>query len=283
MSDSAPLPPASARTTIIRPPRRWAAFEPGELWAYRDLLVILSGRNLKLRYKQTALGVVWVVLQPLIAALIFTVIFGAFAQLPTDGSPYLLFAFSGTLIWNLVSNSLSRAGTSLVGDTNLISKVYFPRMIIPMAAIAAVIVDFLIGLAVLGVLLVLFQQPLTPALLTVPVFVALALILALGLSLLISALNVFYRDFAYILPFLLQVWMYASPVAYSASLVPEQWQTLYSLNPMVGIILGFRWAVLGDTAFPAFPLLVSVVAAIALLVIGGLVFQRVEQSFADVI
>lgn len=283
MSDATPSQSTEVRTTVIRPPSRWAAFEPGELWAYRDLLIILSGRNLKLRYKQTALGVIWVVLQPLIAALIFAVIFGGFAQLPTDGSPYLLFAFAGTLIWGLVSNSLSRAGTSLVGDVNLISKVYFPRMIIPMSAIAAVIVDFLIGLIVMGVLLVLYQQPLTPALLTLPLFIVLALVLALGLSLLISALNVYYRDFAYILPFFLQVWMYASPVAYSASIVPEQWQTLYALNPMVGIILGFRWALLGEIPFPAFPLLISVIASIAFLVIGGLVFQRVEQSFADVI
>jgi lipopolysaccharide transport system permease protein len=278
---STPLP--AARTTVIRPPTRWAAFELAELWAYRDLLVILTERNLKLRYKQTALGVIWVILQPLIAALIFAVIFGVFAQLPTDGSPYLLFAFAGTLVWNLVSNSVNRAGNSLVGDVNLISKVYFPRMIIPMSAIAAVIVDFLIGLVVMGVLLLLYQQPLTPALVTLPLFIVLALALALGASLLISALNVYYRDFSYILPFALQVWMYASPVAYSASIVPEQFQTLYALNPMVGIILGFRWALLGEIAFPALALLFSVIGSVALLVIGALVFQRVQQSFADVI
>jgi lipopolysaccharide transport system permease protein len=278
---STPLP--AARTTVIRPPTRWAAFELAELWAYRDLLVILTERNLKLRYKQTALGVIWVILQPLIAALIFAVIFGVFAQLPTDGSPYLLFAFAGTLVWNLVSNSVNRAGNSLVGDVNLISKVYFPRMIIPMSAIAAVIVDFLIGLVVMGVLLLLYQQPLTPALVTLPLFIVLALALALGASLLISALNVYYRDFSYILPFALQVWMYASPVAYSASIVPEQFQTLYALNPMVGIILGFRWALLGEIAFPALALLFSVIGSVALLIIGALVFQRVQQSFADVI
>ncbi|HYO87967.1 MAG TPA: ABC transporter permease, partial [Candidatus Limnocylindrales bacterium] len=277
MSDMPVVPTAPPRTTIIRPPSRWGAFELGELWAYRDLLAILSERNLKLRYKQTALGVIWVVLQPLIAALIFAVIFGGFAQLPTDGSPYLLFAFAGTLIWNLVSNSISRAGNSLVGDVNLISKVYFPRMIIPAASIIAVVVDFLIGLVVLAVLLIVYGQPITPALLTLPLIVAVALVLALGTSLLISALNVYYRDFSYILPFLLQVWMYASPVAYSASIVPDQWQTLYALNPMVGVILGFRWAVLGEIAFPAFPLLVSIIAAVAFLIIGALVFQRVQQ------
>jgi lipopolysaccharide transport system permease protein len=285
MTETTSTPSAAppGRITFIRPPNRWAAFEPGELWAYRDLLVILSGRNLKLRYKQTALGVIWVVLQPLIASLIFAVIFGGFAQLPTDGSPYLLFAFAGTLAWNLVSNSISRAGTSLVGDANLISKVYFPRMIIPMAAIAAVIVDFLIGLVVMAVLLVLYQQPLTPALLTLPFFIVLALVLSLGLSLLISALNVYYRDFSYVLPFFLQVWMYASPVAYSASIVPEALQPLYALNPMVGVILGFRWALLGEIAFPVFPLLVSVIFSVFFLIVGGLVFQRVQQSFADVI
>jgi lipopolysaccharide transport system permease protein len=283
MSETPSTPLPAARTTVIRPPTRWAAFELAELWAYRDLLVILTERNLKLRYKQTALGVIWVILQPLIAALIFAVIFGVFAQLPTDGSPYLLFAFAGTLVWNLVSNSVNRAGNSLVGDVNLISKVYFPRMIIPMSAIAAVIVDFLIGLVVMGVLLLLYQQPLTPALVTLPLFIVLALALALGASLLISALNVYYRDFSYILPFALQVWMYASPVAYSASIVPEQFQTLYALNPMVGIILGFRWALLGEIAFPALALLFSVIGSVALLVIGALVFQRVQQSFADVI
>ena len=283
MIESSPPTPPEPRVTFIRPPNRWAAFEMGELWAYRDLLLILTGRNLKLRYKQTALGVIWVVLQPLIASLIFAVVFGGFAQLPTDGSPYLLFAFAGTIAWNLVSNSITRAGNSLVGDSNLISKVYFPRMIIPMASIAAVVVDFLISLVVMGILLVLYRQPLTPALFTLPFFVLLALILSLGLSLLISALNVYYRDFSYILPFAMQVWMYASPVAYSASIVPEQWQALYSLNPMVGIILGFRWALLGEIAFPTFPLLVSVIASIAFLLIGALVFQRVQQSFADVI
>ncbi len=271
------------RTTIIRPPTRWAAFDLRELWAYRDLLSILTERNLKLRYKQTALGVVWVVLQPLIAALIFAVIFGGFADLPTDGSPYLLFAFAGTIAWNLFSNSITRAGNSLVGDANLISKVYFPRMIIPMASIAAVVVDFFIGLAVMGVLLVLYQQPLTPAILALPLMILLALMLSLGLSLLISALNVYYRDFTYVLPFVMQVWMYASPVAYSASIVPEQLQPLYALNPMVGVILGFRWSLLGEIPFPTFPLLISVIAAVAFLIIGALVFQRVQQSFADVI
>jgi lipopolysaccharide transport system permease protein len=283
MSQSTPTPLPAARTTVIRPPTRWAAFDLAELWAYRDLLVILTERNLKLRYKQTALGVTWVILQPLIAALIFAVIFGVFAQLPTDGSPYLLFAFAGTIAWNLVSNAVNRAGNSLVGDSNLISKVFFPRMIIPMSAIAAVVVDFLIGLAVMGVLLLLYQQPLTPALLALPLFILLALVLSLGMSLLISALNVYYRDFMYILPFALQVWMYASPVAYSASIVPEALQPIYALNPMVGVILGFRWALLGEIAFPALALLFSVVGSVALLVIGALVFQRVQQSFADVI
>jgi lipopolysaccharide transport system permease protein len=283
MSQSTPTPLPAARTTVIRPPTRWAAFDLAELWAYRDLLVILTERNLKLRYKQTALGVIWVILQPLIAALIFAVIFGVFAQLPTDGSPYLLFAFAGTIAWNLVSNAVNRAGNSLVGDSNLISKVFFPRMIIPMSAIAAVVVDFLIGLAVMGVLLLLYQQPLTPALLALPLFILLALVLSLGMSLLISALNVYYRDFMYILPFALQVWMYASPVAYSASIVPEALQPIYALNPMVGVILGFRWALLGEIAFPALALLFSVVGSVALLVIGALVFQRVQQSFADVI
>lgn len=280
MSD---LSSATPRITVIRPPSRWAAFDLRELWAYRDLLIILTERNLKLRYKQTALGVIWVILQPLIAALIFAVIFGGFARLPTDGSPYLLFAFAGTLIWNLVANSLTRAGNSLVGDTNLISKVYFPRMIIPLASIAAVIIDFLIGLAVLAVMLVAYQQPFTLNLLALPLIIALALALAFGFSLLISALNVYYRDFTYVLPFAVQVWLYASPVAYSVSIVPEALLPLYSLNPMVGIILGFRWAILGDIAFPALPLLISLILSAAMVVVGALVFQRVQQSFADVI
>ncbi len=280
MSD---LSSATPRITVIRPPSRWAAFDLAELWAYRDLLIILTGRNLKLRYKQTALGVIWVILQPLIAALIFAVIFGGFARLPTDGSPYLLFAFAGTLIWNLVANSLTRAGNSLVGDTNLISKVYFPRMIIPLASIAAVVIDFLIGLAVLAVMLVVYQQPLTLNLLALPLIIVLALALAFGFSLLISALNVYYRDFTYVLPFAVQVWLYASPVAYSVSIVPEALLPLYSLNPMVGIILGFRWAILGDIAFPGPPLLISLIVSAAMVVLGALVFQRVQQSFADVI
>lgn len=253
------------------------------LWTYRDLLYILAMRDVKLRYKQTALGIIWVILQPLVAALIFAVIFGRFANLPSSGVPYLPFVFAGMLPWNLFSGALQRAGNSLISDSRLISKVYFPRMTIPVASSAAVLIDFAVGLVVMLALIALYGIPLTANLLLLPVLLLLTLLISVGVSLFFSALNVYYRDFMYALPFLVQVWMYATPVVYSIDLIPPVVRNFYALNPMVGVIDGFRWALLGLGDFPLASVLLSLVIGVIVFVSGALVFQRVERNFADVI
>jgi lipopolysaccharide transport system permease protein len=284
MTDQA-IQTESKASRIIRivPARGWATLELGELWAFRDLLLILTMRDIKLRYKQTALGVIWVILQPLIAALIFAVIFGRLAELPSAGAPYLLFVFAGLLPWNLFAGALQRAGNSLVSDSRLISKVYFPRMSIPIASSAAVLVDFVVALVVMFGLIAFYGYTLTPNLLALPFFMLLALLISVGISLFFSALNVYYRDFMYALPFLIQVWMYASPVVYSADLIPAPFLPLYALNPMVGVIDGFRWSLLGLGTFPTVSVLISLVIGVVVFAAGAMVFQRVERSFADVI
>jgi lipopolysaccharide transport system permease protein len=254
-----------------------------ELWAYRDLYFILSGRDVKLRYKQTALGVAWVVLQPVLTALIFTAIFGRVAHLPSDGVPYTLFVFVGLLPWTLFAASLQRAGNSLVSNANLISKVYFPRMIVPLAANGAVLVDFAVSLGVLAIMMAVYRVAPTWNLLALPFFLLLTLAAAIGMSLFFSALNVYYRDFAFALPFIIQIWTYVSPVAYATSLVPARWRPLFWLNPAVGFIEGFRWSLLGTGTFNLQLTLISAASATLFLVIGMWVFRRVERRFADVI
>ncbi len=288
-AQSAPLPPAPASqsprrpTVVVQPTRGFGTFNLRELWAFRDLLVILAERDVKLRYKQTALGVIWVILQPLIAALIFAVIFGGFAKLPSDGSPYALFVFCGLLPWNLFAGALQRAGNSLVGGSGLISKVYFPRVIIPLASSGAVLIDFAVSLVVLIVLMLVYQVVPTWRLVTLPFFLVLTVVAATGFSLWFSGLNVYYRDFSYALPFVLQVWLYASPVAYATSIVPEQWRWLFSLNPAVAFIEGFRWAILGKSALTVEMLVTSSLIALAVLIGGMFVFRRIERGFADVL
>lgn len=255
----------------------------GTLWRYRDLLYILAMRDVKLRYKQTALGIIWVVLQPLVAALIFAIIFGRFANLPSSGVPYLPFVFAGMLPWNLFSGALQRAGNSLISDSRLISKVYFPRMAIPVASSAAVLIDFAVALAVMFGLLLFYGIPLTANLLALPLLLLLTLLISVGVSLFLSALNVYYRDFMYALPFVVQVWMYATPVVYSIDLIPEALRGIYALNPLVGVIDGFRWALLGLGDFPLMSLFLSLVIGMILFIGGAFVFQRVERNFADVI
>lgn len=269
--------------TRIQASKGWTGLSLRELWPYRDLFWILALRDVKLRYKQTALGITWVVLQPILTSGIFAVVFGLLADLPSDDSPYLLFAYAGTLPWILFSQSLSRAGGSLVGAREMISKVYFPRMILPIASTFSVLVDFLVGLVSISVLFLIYQVPLTWNLLAIPLFVLVNMIIAIGVSFWVSAFSVHYRDFIYVLPFLTQAWMYASPVAYSSSIVPEQWRTLYALNPMVGIIDGFRWALLGQGNFSWLSIGISLGIGFLIFVVGAFVFQRIERSFADVI
>ncbi len=268
----------------IAPPSGWWNVDFRELWAFRDLFGILVLRDIKLRYRQTALGVSWVILQPLLTSFIFAVIFGSLAKLPSDGTPYMLFVFSGMLPWTLFAQGLQRAGNSMVADARLISKIYFPRLIIPVASASAVLIDFAVSCCVMVLLLLLYGF--TPSLTWFAVLplTAITLLIAIGASLLFSALNVYYRDFMYALPFVVQTWMYASPLVYSASLVPEgNARIVYGLNPMAGVIDGFRWALLGHRDFPAIGLATSVLGAVAITLFGLWVFQRVERNFADVI
>jgi len=253
-----------------------------ELWKYRDLFRTLAERDIRLRYRQTALGVVWVILQPLAASLIFAVIFGAFARLPSEGTPYVAFVFAGLLPWGLFAGGVQRAGNSLVANSGLVTKIYFPRSIIPLASVAAVLVDFAVAAAVMLGLLFYFGIPLTWAVFAVPPLISLTLVTTTAMSLLFSSLTVYYRDFSYALPFVLQVWMFATPVVYGSGLIPGQWQVLYGLNPMVGVVDGFRWALLGGPA-PLEHLVEATAVSFALLLIGATVFKRIERSFADVI
>jgi lipopolysaccharide transport system permease protein len=269
--------------TRIQKSSGWSAINLAELWTFRDLFLILANRDIKLRYKQTFLGVTWVILQPLLTSGIFAIVFGTLANLPSEGTPYFVFAFAGSLPWNLFSQSMQRAGGSLVAGRAMIEKVYFPRMLLPIASSVAVLVDFFVGLGIMLVLLLIYQIPLTINLLVLPILILINLMIAIGVSLWVSAFSVHYRDFIYALPFLVSAWMYASPIAYSATLIPEQWRVLYSLNPMVGVIDGFRWALLGQNTFPGTAILVALIVGVVVFISGAFVFRRIERSFADVI
>ncbi len=230
---------------VIRPERSWRQIELVDLWRYRELLYFLAWRDIKVRYKQTVLGVVWVVLQPILTMLIFSLIFGRIAGLPSEGIPYPVFVFAGLVPWQLFAYALTQSSTSLVVDQHLITKIFFPRLIIPIASVMAGLLDFFISMVVLLGLLLFFRIPLTPRLFTLPLFSLLALMAAISVGLWLSALNVQYRDVRYALPFLTMFWMYITPIAYSSELIPAPWRLLYSLNPMVGVVDGFRWAIIG--------------------------------------
>jgi len=267
----------------IRPSHGWVIPELRDLWEYRELLYFLVWRDVKVRYKQTALGVAWVVLQPLATTLMFTVIFGNLAKIPSENMPYAVFSLAGLVPWNVFAGALSRGGVSLVGSAHLISKVYFPRLVIPVASVLGGLVDLAIVFALLLGLMLFFGIVPTAAIVTLPLFLLLALATALGVSLWLAALNVQYRDVGYLIPFLAQLWMYATPVVYPASMIPEQWRILYGLNPMTGVVEGFRWALFGTGQAPGLMLAVSVLTVLVLLVSGAFFFQRMEETFADVV
>jgi lipopolysaccharide transport system permease protein len=278
VSSFSPLP-----TVTIQPSQGWASLNLADLWEYRELLYFLVWRDLKVRYKQTALGVTWVVIQPLVATLIFTVIFGNLAQMPSNGLPYPVFSLAALLPWNYFASALSRAGTSLVHNSHVITKVYFPRLIIPLASVFSMLLDSAIAFLVLLALMLFYQVWPSWAILTLPLFVLLAVGSALGVSLWLAALNVQYRDVNHLIPFLVQVWMYATPVIYPLSLIPERWRLLYSLNPMASVVEGFRWALTGQGEPPGSLLLVSTAVVVLLLVSGAFFFRRTEQTFADIV
>jgi lipopolysaccharide transport system permease protein len=275
--------PGNYSHIAIEPPKGWAPLALGELWKFRELLFFLTWRDIKVRYKQTALGASWAILQPVLTMIIFSIIFGGLAKLPSEGIPYPIFTFTALLPWQLFAFALSQSSNSLVGSQNLISKVYFPRLVVPFSSVLAGVVDFAIAFVVLVGLLFYYGIGLTPTILLLPVFLLLALISALAVGLWLSALNVKYRDIRYVVPFLTQFWMYATPIAYSSSLIPEKWRWLYSLNPMTGVVEGFRWAILGKSSLDVFSLSISAFMVIVLLIGGLYYFKRMETSFADII
>lgn len=267
----------------IEASRGFVSLRLGELWAYRELLYFLTWRDLKVRYKQTALGVGWAIIQPLFTMLIFSLFFGRLAKMPSDGVPYPLFALAALVPWTLFSYGLGQASNSVVESANLIRKVYFPRLAIPLATVLSAVVDFC--LAFLLLVAMMLYHGLTPTIhaLWLPLLVLLTLMTALGVALWMSALNVQYRDVRYVIPFLTQLWMFATPIAYPSSLLSDPWRAVYGLNPMAGVVEGFRWALLGTNTAPGPMILVSAVASSALLISGAYYFRRMESSFADIV
>lgn len=268
--------------THIQPSRGWAPLNFRNLWEYRELLYFLTWRDIKVRYKQTAVGAGWAIIQPLMTMVAFTLFFGQLAKMPSDGVPYAVFSFAGLLPWGFFANSVSQASNSLVGNAPLLSKVYFPRLVVPIASVLAGLVDFAIAFVVMLALMAYFRVWPTPAIVLLPLLLLLALCTALGVGLWLSALNVEYRDVRHAVPFLTQFWLFATPVVYPSSLLSAPWRTLYAINPMVGVVDGFRWALLGTPA-PGLMLAVSTAVSVAVLVTGAVYFRRMEQTFTDVI
>ncbi len=268
---------------VIQPTKGLFHLDLQAVWQYRELLYFLVWRDVKVRYKQTVIGAAWAIVQPLMTMVIFTVIFGTFAKIPSDGLPYPIFAYAALLPWNYFSQATSLSSASVVSNGSLIKKVYFARLIVPISAVLTPLVDFAIAFAVLLAMMAWFAIAPTGGVLALPCFVLLAMLTALAVGIWLSALNARYRDVGYVIPFLNQFWMFASPVIYPFSLVPDQWRLLYSLNPMVGVIEGFRWALLGKAA-PNFEVMAASAVVVTVLLLGGIVyFKHMERIFADVI
>jgi len=274
---------------FVRPSSGWAALNLMELWKYRELTYFLIWRDIKVRYKQTVLGAAWAIIQPFFTMVVFTIFFGKLAKVPSDNVPYPIFSYTGLLPWGLFAAALTNAGRSLVGNRAMITKIYFPRLAIPLASVLSGLVDFAIAFVILIAMMFYYhfipqegyEFYLTPAILTLPLFILLALITALGVGLWLSALTVIYRDFNYIVPFLTQFWLFITPVAYSASMLPKKWALIFALNPMTGVVEGFRWALLGTDTAPGPMVAVSSTIAIIVLITGLFYFRRMEHTFAD--
>lgn len=269
--------------TIIRiePSKGWVSLKLSELWAYRELVYFLVWRDIKVRYKQTALGAAWAVIQPLLTMLVFSIFFGRLAKMPSDGVPYPIFTFAALVPWTLFANGLTQSANSLVGSANLITKVYFPRLAIPIASVSAAVVDFALALLVLLAMMLYYGIVPTHKVLWLPLFLLLTIVTTLGVGLWFSALNVQYRDVRYVVPFTVQFWLFATPIAYPSSLLPEPWRMLYALNPMVGVVEGFRWALLDTQTAPGPMIAASSAAALLILIGGAFYFRRMEKTFAD--
>jgi lipopolysaccharide transport system permease protein len=273
----------SSNITVIQPSKGWVSLKLGELWEYRELLYFLTWRDVKVRYKQTALGAAWAIIQPLFTMLVFSLFFGRLAKVPSDGIPYPIFSFAALVPWTFFANGLTQSSNSLVSSSNLITKVYFPRLVIPISAVISGVVDFALAFVVLIVMMAYYHVAPTWNAFLLPVFLLLAFITSLGVGLWLSALNVEYRDVRYVLPFVVQFWMFATPIAYPSTLLHEPWRTIYGVNPMVGVIEGFRWALLGTHTTPGPMVGVSIFASLVILVGGAFYFRRMEKTFADVV
>ena len=276
------LAEAELPVTIIRPLRGWVPINFRELWAYRELLYFLTWREIKVRYKQTVLGFAWAIIQPVMMMVVFTLFFGRLAKIPSEGIPYPIFNYAALLPWTLFAGGITRSSNSMVEQANLVKKVYFPRLVMPISGILSPLVDFAIAFTVLIGMMFYFGYAPTLRMLWLPAFLLLALMTALGVGLWLSAINVQYRDVRYALPFLVQLWLFASPVVYSSTLLPKAYQVVYGLNPMAGVIEGFRWALLGTNP-PSQLLAVSVIIVLLILVSGAFYFRRMEKEFADVV
>jgi lipopolysaccharide transport system permease protein len=268
---------------VINPPARWAPLDFGELWAYRELLAFLVWRNIKIRYKQTVLGAAWALLQPLLTMVVFSFFFGRLAGLPSEGAPYPLFVLAALVPWTFFANAVTQAGNSLVEHERMITKIYFPRLYLPLAAVLSGLLDFAVAFTLLVGLLLWYGIVPTAAIWTLPLFVLIAALAALAAGVWLATVNVQFRDVRYVIPFLIQFWLFVTPIAYPSRLVPEAWRALYGLNPMAGVVEGFRWALLGQADLHLGLLTVSVITVFGLLLGGLYYFRRVEQTFADVI
>jgi lipopolysaccharide transport system permease protein len=283
MTEAAITPKTEVPVVIIRPSRGLAALNLRDLWVYRELIFFMIWRDLKVRYKQTMLGAAWAVIQPVMTMLVFNFIFGSVAKLPTDGIPYPIFSYTALLPWGLFTTALNSASRSLTSNNNMITKIYFPRLVLPLASVMGGLVDFAIAFVILIGMMFYYHIVPTTAIWTLPAFLLLALITALGVALWLSAINVKYRDVGYALPFLTNFWLFITPVAYSAKVISDKWQLIYSLNPMAGVVTGFRWALLGTQIPSGTPLAVSAGISLLVLVSGLFYFRNMERTFADTI
>jgi lipopolysaccharide transport system permease protein len=282
----ATYPVAAPRPTVtstmrIAPSRGWVPLRLGELWEYRELLYFLIWRDIKVRYKQTVLGAAWAIIQPLFTMIVFSLFFGQLGKMPSDGVPYPIFSFAALVPWTFFANGLSQSSNSLIGSSNLITKVYFPRLVVPLAAVLSGIVDFAVSFVVLLGMMFFFGIVPTLNFLWLPLLLLLAFITSLGIGLWFSALNVEFRDVRYLVTFVTQLWLFATPIAYPSSMLPQPWRTLYGLNPMTGVVEGFRWALLGTNSAPGPLIAVSSVVAVVILITGAFYFRRMERTFAD--
>jgi lipopolysaccharide transport system permease protein len=281
--DSSDFSPIVLKETLIEPPKSWFSLRLREIWVYRELLLFFVWRDIKVRYKQTLLGVAWAIIQPLLTMVLFSFVFGRLAKIPTEGIPYPIFAYAGLLPWQLFSRTITDSATSLVNNQNMVTKIFFPRLILPLSTGLSGLVDFGIALVILFGLMIFYNTVLTWRILLLPVLIIFTILASTSVGLWLSALAVRYRDIKFITPFLVQAWLFITPVAYSSSLIPQKWQWLYNLNPMTGVVEGFRWVLFGQAVNFNYMIFISIAVVLLALITGLIFFQRMELTFADMI